>query len=171
MDLPQVKTISAIQGAGTYEGKHGLLYSFDYEFEDNTSIRANHKTQQSPFNVGDKVNVTVKGTKDDFSWGQVQRKMDGFNFGESIHRPDPSTSTSTSNSVTRFEDRDAKRQSLIMNQWAIRLAIETELGVAPPDKFELRNAIAVAKLLKKYALDLENVDVSLQAEEPIENPF
>ena len=166
MDLTQVKTISAIQGAGTYESPHGLLYSFDYEFDDNTSIRANHKTQQSPFNVGDEVNVTVKGTKEDFSWGQVQRKMDGFEFGDRSR-----TSTSTSNSVTRFEDRDAKRQSLIMNQWAIRLAIETELGVAPPDKFELRNAIAVAKLLKKYALDLENVDVSLQAEEPIENPF
>lgn len=166
MDLPQVKTISSIQGSGTYESPHGLLYSFDYEFEDNTSIRANHKTQQSPFNVGDEVNVTVKGTKEDFSWGQVQRKMDGFEFGDRS-----SASTSTSNSVTRFEDRDAKRQSLIMNQWAIRLAIETELGVAPPDKFELRNAIAVAKLLKKYALDLENVDVSLQAEEPVEKPF
>ena len=166
MDLPQVKTISSIQGAGTYESPHGLLYSFDYEFEDTTSIRANHKTQQSPFNVGDEVNVTVKGTKEDFSWGQVQRKMDGFEFGDRSR-----AATSTSNSVTRFEDRDAKRQSLIMNQWAIRLAIETELGVAPPDKFELRNAIAVAKLLKKYALDLENVDVSLQAEEPVEKPF
>ncbi|MAK31598.1 hypothetical protein [Acinetobacter sp.] len=164
MNLPEVKTISAIQGAGTYESPHGLLYSFDYEFEDNTSIRANHKTQQSPFNVGDEVNVIVKGTKEDFSWGQVQRKMDGFEFGDR-------SSTSTSNSVTRFEDRDAKRQSLIMNQWAIKTAIDCEMNLASPDKFELRNAIAVAKLLKEYALDLENVDCTLQAEEPIENPF
>ena len=58
-----------------------------------------------------------------------------------------------------------------MNQWAIKTAIETEMQLTPPDKFELRNAIAVAKLLKKYALDLENVDCTLQAEEPIENPF
>jgi len=166
MDLPQVKTISAIQGAGTYENKHGLLYSFDYDFDDNTSIRANHKSQESPFKVGDQVNVIVKGTKEDFTWGSVQRKMEGFEFGNR-----EATSTSTSNSVTRFHDRDERRQHLIMNQWAIKTAIDCELSVVSPDKFELRNAIAIAKMLKKYALDLDNVDVTLQADELIEKPF
>ena len=163
--IPKVKTIRSIQGSGTYESPHGLLYSFDYEFEDDTSIRANHKTQQSPFNIGDEVNVTVKGTKEDFSWGQVQRKMEGFEFGDRT-----SPSTSTSNSVTRFEDRDANRQSLIMSQWAIRLACEWEMNQAPPDKVDLRNAIAIAKQLKKYALDLENVDTKAP-EMLLDNPF
>tara|TARA_Y100001972_G_C7664903_1_gene335951 strand:+ start:3987 stop:4487 length:501 start_codon:yes stop_codon:yes gene_type:complete len=166
MDLSQVKTISSIQGAGTYESAHGLLYSFDYEFEDNTSIRANHKSQESPFKVGDQVNVIVKGTKEDFSWGSVQKKMDGFEFG---HKE--STTTSTSNSVARFHERDDRRQHLIMNQWAIKTAIDCELSLVSPDKFELRNAIAIAKMLKKHALDLDNVDVTLQADEPIQKPF
>tara|TARA_R110002020_G_C15772415_1_gene728296 strand:+ start:14 stop:508 length:495 start_codon:yes stop_codon:yes gene_type:complete len=163
--IPKVKTIRSIQGSGTYESPHGLLYSFDYEFEDDTSIRANHKTQQSPFNIGDEVNVTVKGTKEDFSWGQVQRKMEGFEFGDRT-----SPTTSTSNSVTRFEDRDANRQSLIMSQWAIRLACEWEMNQAPPDKVSLRNAVNLAKQLKKYALDLEAANVELPEME-IEPPY
>ena len=93
--------------------------------------------------------------------------MNGFSFGDNSEP----NSTSTSNSVTRFHDREERKQHLIMNQWAIKTAIDCEMSLSPPDKFELRNAIAVAKLLKEYALDLENVDCTLQAQEPIKNPF
>ena len=51
----QTKKVTSIQGAGTYEGKHGILYSFDYSFDDETTIRANHKTTAPPFSVGDEV--------------------------------------------------------------------------------------------------------------------
>jgi len=69
----QNKTVASIQGAGTYESPHGLLYKFDYEFEDKTTISANHKTQVPPFKVGDEVEVVVRGSKDNFTWGQVRR--------------------------------------------------------------------------------------------------
>ena len=44
----QTKKVASIQGAGTYEGQHGILYSFDYSFDDETTIRANHKTTAPP---------------------------------------------------------------------------------------------------------------------------
>ena len=69
----QNKTVASIQGAGTYESPHGLLYKFDYSFEDETTISANHKTQAPPFKVGDEVEVVVRGSKDNFTWGQVRR--------------------------------------------------------------------------------------------------
>tara|TARA_R100001530_G_scaffold4135_2_gene5750 strand:- start:26 stop:538 length:513 start_codon:yes stop_codon:yes gene_type:complete len=69
----QNKTVASIQGAGTYESPHGLLYKFDYTFEDETTISANHKTQAPPFKVGDEVEVVVRGSKDNFTWGQVRR--------------------------------------------------------------------------------------------------
>tara|TARA_R100000655_G_scaffold61341_2_gene99742 strand:+ start:1658 stop:2155 length:498 start_codon:yes stop_codon:yes gene_type:complete len=158
--------IKSIQANGTWETRDGkTMYQSEVELEDGATGEVNATTPDR-WHVGDEVQYEEKDGK----YGKklkLSKAMNGFSFGDNSEP----NSTSTSNSVTRFEDRDAKRQSLIMNQWAIRLAIETELGVAPPDKFELRNAIAIAKLLKKYALDLENVDVSLQAEEPIENPF
>jgi hypothetical protein len=44
------------------------------------------------------------------------------------------------------------------------------MNQAPPDKVDLRNAIAIAKQLKKYALDLENVDTKAP-EMLLDNPF
>ena len=103
-----VKKVASIQGAGTYEGQHGTLYSFDYSFEDESTLRANHKSQQSPFKPGDEVEVIVKGSRDGFNWGQVKR-------------PDQNYSNSTSpTSVTKFQDR----QDIIVNEWAIGRAME-----------------------------------------------
>ena len=154
--------IKSIQANGTWETRDGkTMYQSEVELEDGTTGEVNATTPDR-WQVGDEVQYEVKDGK----YGKklkLSKPMSGFSFGNN--------SDSTSNSVTRFQNRDEQRQHLIMNQWAIKTAIETEMNLSPPDKFELRNAIAVAKLLKQYALDLENVDVTLQAEEPIENPF
>jgi hypothetical protein len=154
--------IKSIQANGTWETRDGkTMYQSEVELEDGTTGEVNATTPDR-WQVGDEVQYEVKDGK----YGnklKLSKPMSGFSFGNN--------SDSTSNSVTRFENRDERRQHLIMNQWAIKTAIETEMNLSPPDKFELRNAIAVAKLLKQYALDLENVDCSLQAEQPVEMPF
>jgi hypothetical protein len=154
--------IKSIQANGTWETRDGkTMYQSEVELEDGTTGEVNATTPDR-WNVGDEVDYEVKDGK----YGnklKLSKARDGFSWANN--------SESTSNSVTRFENRDERRQHLIMNQWAIKTAIETEMNLSPPDKFELRNAIAVAKLLKQYALDLENVDCSLQAEQPVEMPF
>jgi hypothetical protein len=73
-----LRKVASIQGAGTYESKNGLLYKFDYTFTDGSSINANHKTQQAPFKPGDEVVVEERGRKDDFVWGAVRKRQEGF---------------------------------------------------------------------------------------------
>jgi hypothetical protein len=139
-----IKKVRQIQGAGTYESPHGLLYKFDYTFEDETSISANHKTQQPPFKAGDEVEVVVRGSKDGFSWGQVRKPENtGYN------------TNSTSQTSGSYQDK----QDIILNEWAIGRAMEWEMNQSPPDRVSLRNAIALAKQLKTYAKDLDNAEL------------
>tara|TARA_R110002111_G_scaffold17689_2_gene44059 strand:+ start:2464 stop:2916 length:453 start_codon:yes stop_codon:yes gene_type:complete len=146
-----VKKVASIQGAGTYESPHGLLYSFDYSFEDESTIKANHKTEQSPFKPGDEVEVVLKGSRDGFNWGQVKRP-DNTSYS--------TPTSSTQSSVAKFQDR----QDIIVNEWAIGRAMEWEMNQSPPDRVNLKSAIAMAQKLKKYALDLDNVSFE-------DNPF
>lgn len=55
-----VSKITNIQGSGTWEGSHGLMYKFDYAFEDGTLMQAMHKTQNSPFSIGQEALYEVK---------------------------------------------------------------------------------------------------------------
>ena len=148
----QLKKVASIQGAGTYESQHGTLYSFDYHFEDNTTLRANHKSEQSPFKPGDEVDVLVKGSKDGFSWGTVKRP----------DNPEYANANSTSpTSVAKYQDR----QDIILNEWAIGRALEWEMNSAPPSEVNLKDAIALAQKLKSYALNLDTISFGNSSEE------
>jgi hypothetical protein len=148
----QLKKVASIQGAGTYESQHGTLYSFDYHFEDNTTLRANHKSEQSPFKPGDEVDVLVKGSKDGFSWGTVKRP----------DNPEYANANSTSpSSVAKYQDR----QDIILNEWAIGRALEWEMNSAPPSEVNLKDAIALAQKLKSYALNLDTISFGNSSEE------
>ena len=65
--------IKAIQGSGTFESKFGLLYKFEYQFEDGVILTANHKTQQSPFKVGDEVEYEIKMENENGRIGSVKK--------------------------------------------------------------------------------------------------
>lgn len=71
--------ITQITPNGTFDSKHGTLYKFEYVFKDGAVLGANHKTQNSPFKVGDVAEYEIKGTNDYGSWGKVQ-KPDTGNF-------------------------------------------------------------------------------------------
>jgi len=126
-----LKIIDSIQGAGTYESQHGTLYSFEYVFEDDSTIKANHKTLTSPFKSGDEVEVIVKGTKDNFSWGQVKKP-------ESVNYSSNKSSSNKEETVKRIE-----------SSWAINTAV-LALGNLSGDKDAYLNRVEVMakKLLK-----------------------
>ena len=71
-----ISKVKNIQSNGTFESKHGLLYKFKYEFEDGTILNANHKTENSPFALGDEAEYTIKGEKDGYNWGGVSKPKD-----------------------------------------------------------------------------------------------
>jgi len=97
--------ISNIEGAGEYSHQqYGLLYRFIYEFEDGQRLRANHKTEISPFNLGDTAEYTKTGEFDGTATGKVSR-------------PAPQGSASG------FAPRTASTGKNIERQWAIRDAM------------------------------------------------
>jgi len=68
-----ISTIKEIQGNGTYESPHGLLYKFLYTMDDGTELSANHKSQKCPFKIGDEVEYLVNGSNSYGSWGKVSK--------------------------------------------------------------------------------------------------
>jgi hypothetical protein len=73
--MPQAK-IKAIQGDGTFDGQHGLLYKFIYTFEDGQEISARHKTPEPPLSIGDLAEYEVRGTRNGLAWGGVRKPQD-----------------------------------------------------------------------------------------------
>lgn len=69
----KTSTIKTVTANGTFESKHGLLYKFEYEMVDGTTLSANHKSKDNAFNIGDEVEYEVKGTNDYGSWGTVKK--------------------------------------------------------------------------------------------------
>jgi hypothetical protein len=154
----QTSKIKTTQGSGTYESKYdgSTMYTSEVLLEDGTVGEVSAKSADR-WKVGDEVAYTV-------TEGKFGKKL-------KLNRPDfGSNPTSTGTTVTRFHDRDEKRQHLIMNQWAIKTAMDWEINQSPPDKVSLRNAVNIAKQLKKYALDLEAANVEVPEME-LEPPY
>jgi hypothetical protein len=157
-----ISKIKSTQNSGDYQSKFdgSTMYTSEVELEDGSVGVVSAKTIDR-WSVGDEVEYTLTAT----------------NHGNKLKLTRPNAdfsganATSTSNSVDRYHDKDAKRQSLIMNQWAIRLAMEWEMNLAPPDKVNVRQAILLAQKLKAHALDLENADTSVPEVVLEEKPF
>jgi hypothetical protein len=104
--------ITNITGNGTFDSKHGLLYKFEYTFEDGVTIAANHKTNASPFTIGQEIEYEVKGTNDYGAWGSVKKPDENFNNAASA--------SANQNSQTSNDDR----QKLIVAQSSLKAAVE-----------------------------------------------
>ena len=109
--------VKSIQGNGTWEGQHGLMYSFEVEMEDGKVYQANSKSQTPPYVVGDEVEVTVKGEKN----GKVNA---------SIKKADSSFSNAP-------RGNDDERQKLIVRQSCLNRATDIALSASKEDLIEL----------------------------------
>lgn len=69
--------VKSVQGNGTYESKHGLMYKFDYVFDNDVALQAGHKSENH-FNVGDEVEYEIKRTHETYGHsGTVSKPMEG----------------------------------------------------------------------------------------------
>jgi hypothetical protein len=95
----RMKKIQLIQGAGTFDSQYGTLYKFEYQFEDNTWLVANHKEAKSPFKPGDMVEI------------EVTREFNGVPHGK-VKKPE------------QARPQSGGREQVIERQWAINAAIQ-----------------------------------------------
>lgn len=85
--------VKSVQANGTYDSNYGLLYKYEYEFEDGTVLTANHKSQ-NPFPVGEEIEYEVKGTNEYGSWGKVSKPKENGYGGNSYKGGGKSNSVS-----------------------------------------------------------------------------
>lgn len=64
----QKAKIESIQGKGTWDGPHGLLYQYEVSFHDGTVGEVNSKTNPPPYKVGDEIYYEVKSNNE--RWGK-----------------------------------------------------------------------------------------------------
>tara|TARA_R110001599_G_scaffold84737_2_gene228002 strand:+ start:4211 stop:4633 length:423 start_codon:yes stop_codon:yes gene_type:complete len=89
-------TIKNISGAGTWDSPNGILYKFEYSFDDNVTIKVNHKTERPPFSEGNIVEYEIKGTNTYGSWGKVSRPE-----SEPFDAPQPTKGTQPTSAPKR----------------------------------------------------------------------
>ena len=78
--MEKTAIVKQVQGNGTFENEHGTFYSFEYVFDDDVALTANHKTQNAPHKPGDKVSYTIRGKNDYGNYGKVEKpKQNGYN--------------------------------------------------------------------------------------------
>lgn len=135
-----VKTIKSVQPNGSQETPRGILYKFEYEFTDGTTIDARHKSENAPFGEGQDVLVNVKGENAMGKYGSVSavgdvppmRKQGGGGGG-----------------------RGPEVERRIMAQWAIREAqVYLANSGCPPDSMTLYTVGMIAEQMLKMAEDL-----------------
>ena len=59
----KTSTISAVQGNGTWEGPHGLLYSYEVRLNNGDHILLNAKSE-NPFSIGQELSYELTGKTD-----------------------------------------------------------------------------------------------------------
>ena len=69
-----IAKITQISANGHYDHPtHGRLFKQQYVFEDGEEVNANHKSEASPFQVGDAVEYEIKGSNSYGNWGSVRK--------------------------------------------------------------------------------------------------
>lgn len=83
--------VKSVQANGTWDGQHGTMYKFEYEFEDGRIVECMHKTSAPRFKPGDACEYEITGTYNGQHRGKIQRpQTTPGNFGGSA-KNDPDT--------------------------------------------------------------------------------
>jgi hypothetical protein len=147
--MPQDKIVS-IQGNGTWNSQHGMLYSFEYSLLAGAVVSANHKTPASPFKVGDVVEYEIKGTKKDGrSWGSVRKPQDQAPNSDQTSNSTPSKQGSRDNVGNIIDASWAIGHALTLKPYDLSDAASREkLKLASISLIHLRNSIV--ERIEKY---------------------
>ena len=113
--MPESK-ITNIQGAGDWVSSHGeQMFKFEYTFEDGTVLMANHKSNPSPFSVGQ------------VALYELRNEYKGVKNG-SVKKPDQGGVPFTPR--TQAKAGDPSRQQSIERQCALKAAVQLHQGAS-----------------------------------------
>ena len=77
-----ISKVKNVQGNGDWESQYGKMYSFEYEFEDGVTLKANHKSPDGAFKVGDEVEYTVTKENEYGKLGKVSKPQESTYNGQ-----------------------------------------------------------------------------------------
>lgn len=136
MSLSKVKSI---QSNGSFDGQYGMMYKFEYQFEDGTILTANHKTDKSPFKEGDEVDYNVTKTHPEYGKSGTVKKPESAQYSGS--------------SALKGGVGEDLRQLMIVRQSSLNRAVEILIHnanqSAPVDEIE---AIELAERFTKWVM-------------------
>jgi hypothetical protein len=79
-------TVRSVQADGTWESKHGVLYSYEYTMDDGVSFKANHKSPTNAFKVGDHCTYSITKENQYGKLGKIRHadyeKPDKFQYNK-----------------------------------------------------------------------------------------
>lgn len=120
--------VKNVQANGTWDGQHGTMYKFEYEFEDGRIVECMHKTSSPRFKPGDDCEYEITGTYNGQHRGKIQR---------------PQTATSSFAGSAKNDPDTVKR---INASWAIEQAIRLMGNTVEPNHGDRIIAKALAIL-------------------------
>ena len=109
--MKKISKVVRVTGNGSWESKYGTMYSFEYEMEDGTILKANHKTEDGWLPVGTEVEYEV--TKDDPQYGKSGK----------VGKPQEQGSGGSGGSKFNGGSND-KVQTYIIRQSSLKAAID-----------------------------------------------
>ena len=133
-----ITKVKSVHGNGTYDSKHGLLYKFEYTFDDGVSLVANHKSQVCPFKIGDTVEYNINGTNTYGSWGNVGKPKDETTF----HPDEPKNG----------KGHDREKSIVLQNSFTQAIGYYNMVGFKNSSKSELDQLCETAKYIADYNL-------------------
>tara|TARA_R110002167_G_scaffold68414_2_gene193050 strand:- start:6720 stop:7205 length:486 start_codon:yes stop_codon:yes gene_type:complete len=128
-----IAKIKHITENGHYDSPHGRLYKQMYTFDDSVEVSANHKSEASPFKIGEEVEYEIGGSNSYGNWGRVRK-------------PDSEGKYTKSNTAA-----DGDRSVVIERSWAMGQAVSM-MGSLPA-----RNHSAVVEYMKDMCVLAETI--------------
>lgn len=125
-----ISKVKNVQGNGDWESQYGKMYSFEYEFEDGVTLKANHKSPDGAFKIGDEVEYTVTKENEYGKLGKVSKPQEG----------------GYSSGGNSYGGRSADRQTHIIRQTCIKAACELYSNT----NTDASKCIAAAKMFEHY---------------------
>lgn len=138
---PTISKVKSVQGAGTFNSQHGLMYKFEYVMQDGATLVANHKSETGFLPVGADCEYQIKQTNAYGNSGTVGKPKPLHTGGA----PFPSN-TPTNQNTSFLKSPDV--QDMIIRQSSVKAAIDFK--VASGSNASIKEMLETAEIIFNY---------------------
>lgn len=138
---PTISKVKSVQGAGTFNSQHGLMYKFEYVMQDGATLVANHKSETGFLPVGADCEYQIKQTNAYGNSGTVGKPKAPHTGGAPFTSP---TQTNQQSSFLKSPDV----QDMIIRQSSVKAAIDFK--VASGSNASIKEMLETAEVIFNY---------------------